>query len=163
METSSGAHPPDSDGADVNPAVALATLHQSKQKAEADFWLDYGPWWYVPVISLLLASYATVIAHDVIVLQLVNSLVLLALIFHDRRRRRVFIDRGWSKHARSRPGLIVVQVGLVLAWAVGVIWARVNDADFFPVFTIVGFALTLIAQVALRAYMERERSRVLQP
>lgn len=148
-----------------DPAEGLALLSQSRKNVVASQQLDFGPWWYVPVLAFVFPAMHTFIWSGGLlgtVLGLFGIGGLVGVFVHDMQRRRV--RAKWVSPAkRNRVGNIVgitTNFCLIFGWIQLSDLARDRPVDNL-VIAVVGYIATLVVLVTSRHLLLRERRKVL--
>lgn len=161
MESTSKADSGTSSPRSVDPAADLALLGRAKSVAHLDQFLDFGPWWYAPMLAttiggLMLFGQAVgnLFWNGAIGLVAVMAGALVTV--HDYRRRAV--RSGPSTRGAGFLGLIVVLCWLIIA-AWGTVISSLGYERFFPGYAVGGWALTTLVFLGVRAILLAIRSR----
>lgn len=146
--------------ADVDPASDLALLKRAKSSVALDQVLDFGPWWYAPLLATLIGG-LTIFGNDVsegtnriagVVAVIAGALVA----WHDYRRRPV----RPKPSRRSAPLVAVVVVGLFVVMS---LWGTaVSSTGFdrlFPGYAAVGWLLTTAVLLGVRSVLHVARKK----
>ena len=162
------ATPPPTDGTGdplgYDPADGLSLLHQSRDQVIADHQLDYGPWWYPPILAFAFPAFYTwawVGGPFGRAIGLIGAVSLLLVLFHDRHRRKV--RPHWvSPSERNRIGNIVgltTNFFVISGWVSGSRLAR-DEGVVDWVIIVVGYIATLLVLTIARSVMHRELARM---
>lgn len=146
----------------VDPATDLELLDRAQHLIEVDQILDFGPWWYAPLLATLIGGLslfgqdttdATNVAAGVVA---IGAAVVMSI--HDHRRRGV-------RHRSSVTGKGIATVGLsvfiglafVASWGTAV--STLGYDRFFPGYAALGWVLTTLALLGIRAWAQTIRRR----
>jgi hypothetical protein len=144
----------------VDPASDLDLLDRAQSTVDVDQVLDFGPWWYAPLLAtmiggLTLFGQATSRWLSIVAgLAAVTAGVVLSV--HDYRRRKVRLRR--SMRSAVFIGLIVVITWLLIA-AWGTAISSLGAERFVPGPAVAAWALTTIALLGVRRGFESIRRR----
>lgn len=135
---------------------------------DLDAALDFGPWWYAPLLATSIGG-LTIFGRDVVDVTniAIGGLALVALAVvavHDHRRRKVRLPMGQGLgRSAVLHGLIVIVV-LVLTGAWGTAISSVGYDRFVPFYAALGWALTTAVLLGIRVLFTvlRRRRRVLR-
>jgi len=145
METTSNA------GGSFDPQADLDLLDRAKSTVHINNTLDFGPWWYAPLLATCVSG-LTLFGHAATTLSSILYLVAGSLAgaimgIHDYRRRTVR-----PKFSMQGAGLIV---GIfIITWAMISLWSvavySVGYDRFMPGYAILGWLLTTVAFLVIR-------------
>ena len=150
-----------------DPAEGLALLHQSQETVLVDQQLDFGPWWYVPVLGFLYPALFTWIWGELgglgaIIGVTAISVAALTLV-HDRRRRGARVSWAIPSKRNGRGMAIMFAMNFVTTFG----WLQTSFyADDLPVrryllVMLVGWLVTMAVIAVARSALLREREKVL--
>ena len=149
------------------PAKDLTLLNQSRQSVIADYQLDFGPWWYVPLLAALFPAACIWLRGEfgwvgvVVGIGAVTSFV--AVVAHDSRRRRV--RARWTPPSqRNRRGVVLMflmNFVLISGWIRASLWLADASAPGFLAGMAIGWGLSVAVLTVVRMLVRRERERVL--
>ena len=163
------ATPPTSGAGDplgYDPADGLALLNQSQETVVVLQQLDFGPWWYVPVLSLAYPAIFGWISGESGVLGVVFAVVAVVggclVAIHDRRRRGVRLS--WESRV-SRSGRAM---GIMFATNFVLIAASLQTSYLFDGrdgLSLIGISViwwvgSIVVLSIARAALHRERAKV---
>lgn len=149
---------------DFDPKADLELLNRAKSSVDIDHVLDFGPWWYAPLIASCLAG-ATLFGQDFttstsFVLGGIGVLSGLVVMSHDFGRRTV--RPKFSVRSSAMLAAIVLVVFVILGlWGTAV--SSIGADRFLPWYAIGGWLLTAALFLAIRtaSYWFRNRRTVL--
>lgn len=158
METSSGDL---SQSTSAQAAADLRLLERAKSAVQFDEVLDLGPRWYAPMLATMVGGlslfgqgFSSSFWNAIVGISAVAAGGVMSV--HDYRRRTV----------RSRPsirGAVAVAVIVLICWAVVAAWgtaiSSIGFERFVPTFAIVGWVLTTVFFLAVRAGLNAVRAR----
>ena len=154
-----------------DPAEGLALLSQSRKNVVVDQQLDFGPWWYVPVLALFYAAvFAWMVSGTGATVLVCTALAVAGLcgvIAHDRRRRGV--RPGWpSPLGRSGRGTTIFLVmstvlngGLIIGSGEASRWFRSQESASLLALSLLMWIFATAVLSITRFALHRERDRVL--
>jgi len=144
----------------VDPAADLELLARARSEADIDQFLDFGPWWYAPLLATMIGG-LTLFGRG---FDTVGSLLILAVALtaggivgaHDRRRRAVRLRP-------TRRGLGFLLIMIAFLWALMAAWGTAaSSIDWdtsVPGYAAIGWALTTLTLLAVRTLLDVVRQR----
>ncbi|MEL7158973.1 MAG: hypothetical protein AAFN30_20600 [Actinomycetota bacterium] len=160
MESTSDCRESPADPATRTPSDDLALLERAASVVNTDQYLDFGPWWYAPMLATSiggLSLFGPAVDGDwkaVTALVAVGAGAVVSV--HDYRRRTV----------RLRPsirGAVYVTGMVVLIWMLVATWGTALSAlgweRFVPGYAIAAWVLTSLLLLGVRATLLRARRR----
>lgn len=144
-------------------AEALAALESAQETTKADHILDFGPWWYAPIYAFAFAAGATSLAgHAGTWFGALGNLVVLGVVLHDRNRRQIELASPVGASYYRFPVLVsLVALGVVACgWFAAATIIDGESVDFFPTFTVAGWALNTCVFLMVRWVFHSRRERI---
>ncbi len=142
----------------VDPAADLAMLDRAMSSVDLDQALDFGPWWYAPMISTMVASVTLFSQPGAGDWSFVFAIVAIAtgtaVSVHDYRRRKVRLRPGVASFKVLFPMVLGAFV-LLAAWGTAV--SSIGYDRFVPWYAMAGWALTTGLLLGLRAVLGVKR------
>ncbi len=146
---------------ELDPAADLDLLDRARSVVEVDQVLDFGPWWYAPLLATMIGG-LTLFGHDVTGFGTATAAGVVALLaggilaVHDYRRRSVRLRR--SARGAGFLGLFVLVAWLIIgAWGTAV--SSLGYERFVPGYAVLAWMLTTAALLGIRAGLQVIRSR----
>ena len=143
------------------PSTRPLLLDRAKSVVELDSFLDFGPWWYAPLLATTIGS-LSLWSHDLwslagLTLGATTITTAVVVSVHDYRRRLV------QANTKSARGAIYLAAIVILVWVIIALWGTAISAigydRFVPTFAAVGWVLTCLALLGLRAALISIRQR----
>ena len=135
----------------ADPAEDLELLERARSLVDVDQLLDFGPWWYAPLLATMIGG-LTLFGHDIDdlgnVAAGVAAVAAAAVVaIHDYRRRKVRLRR--SARGLAFLGLITALCWLLIA-AWGTALSSLGYDRFVPGYAFLAWTLTSIALLVIR-------------
>lgn len=144
----------------ADPTSDLALLERAKSSIEEDQILDFGPWWYAPLIATLIAG-VTLWGQETdggwnLVAGVVGLLSGGAVAIHDHRRRMVR-PRKTVRGAALLAPVVVLTFATMAAWGTAV--STLGYDRFVPGYAVLGWVLTSLVLLGARTLLLTIRRR----
>lgn len=160
MEISStpGHHPSAADP--IDPAADLDLLDRAQSVVDVDQILDFGPWWYAPLLAALIGG-LTLFGQDVggianVAAGVVGVAAGIIVAIHDHRRRAVRL-RGSARSAGLLAVIVVLFLVLIGSWGTAV--SSLGYERFVPGYAVLAWLLTSMTLLGVRAGFHALRRR----
>lgn len=144
----------------IDPAADLDLLDRARSVVDLDQMLDFGPWWYAPLLATMIGG-LTLFGQDVsgvtnVAAGVVALLAAIIVAAHDHRRRPVRL-RG-SARGVGFLGLIIVLCWVIIA-AWGTAISSLGYERFVPGYAALAWILTSMALLGIRLGFRAVRRR----
>lgn len=160
MANRKGSGPEPSTSSIVNPAADLDLLERARSTVPIDEFLDFGPWWYAPLLATLIGGLSLFGADVDNGWSIAAGVVAVAaggvVAVHDHRRRTV----------RSRPskrGVGFLALTLLIMWVIIAAWGTAQSSlgieRFVPVYAALAWVLTSLVLLAIQQALLAIRRR----
>jgi len=145
---------------DLDPVADLALLDQVKRNVERHDLMNFGPWWYAPVLATMAASLTLFnrgaeFAWEIAYLVVAAGMLVLSVGHHYLRRN--------VRTRFSREGFGAMLVVAALCWLVTVAWgvavSTLGYDAFVPGYAILAWFLTVGYFLAIRQVLLRVSAR----
>ena len=147
-------------GIQTDPAADLELLDRAQASVELDQVLDFGPWWYAPVLAAFVAATALFVQDT----SSTASRIVWAVAFgagayvawHDYRRRGVR-SRPSTRAFAMRAPIALAAFALLMLWELTI--STVGYGRFVPGYAVLGWLLTTVLLLGLRSGLHALRNR----
>lgn len=136
----------------VDAAADLELLDRAKSRVDIDQFLDFGPWWYAPLLATVLGGFS-LFGQDFsnlwnILFAVAGLAAGCAVSIHDFRRRAVRL-RPTRRSAAFVVFIVVISWMMVAAWGTAI--SSLGYERFVPGYAALAWGLTSAAFLGIRA------------